>query len=296
MRRVLTMFLCMVLAYSSVLAQNRTITGKVADETGKLLEGASVQAKGSKTAVLTKADGSFSIQVAPSVKSIIVSYVGSDAMEIALNGESVYAVSLKKKVDPLEEVVVTGYQARKKRDEAGAISSIKAAQIENLPNASLDKALQGKAAGVLVQSNNGLPGGAINVRIRGQGSYLAGNDPLYIVDGVQINTRSDGNFTQNNPLAFLNPDDIETIDILKDAASAAIYGSNASNGVVIITTKKGKAGKTKFNANVYMGSVQLMKKLEMSNSQEYFRMRSEAYGNSNNLPWDNVAVLRTVSK
>jgi TonB-linked SusC/RagA family outer membrane protein len=284
----------MVLAVSSVLAQNRTITGKVADETGKLLEGASVQAKGSKTAVLTKADGSFSIQVAPSVKSIIVSYVGSDAMEITMNGESVYAVSLKKKVDPLEEVVVTGYQARKKRDEAGAISSIKAAQIENLPNASLDKALQGKAAGVLVQATNGLPGGAINVRIRGQGSYLAGNDPLYIVDGVQINTRSDGGFTQNNPLAFLNPDDIETIDILKDAASAAIYGSNASNGVVIITTKKGKAGKTKFNANVYMGSVQLMKKLEMSNSQEYFQMRAEAYGNSNNLPWDNVAVLQTV--
>jgi TonB-linked SusC/RagA family outer membrane protein len=284
----------MVLACSSLMAQNRTITGKVADETGKLLEGASVQAKGSKSAVLTKADGSFSIQVAQNVKSIIVSYVGSDAMEISLNGESVYAVSLKKKVDPLEEVVVTGYQARKKRDEAGAISSIKAAQIENLPNASLDKALQGKAAGVLVQATNGLPGGAINVRIRGQGSYLAGNDPLYIVDGVQINTRSDGGFTQNNPLAFLNPDDIETIDILKDAASAAIYGSNASNGVVIITTKKGKAGKTKFNANVYMGSVQLMKKLEMSNSQEYFRMRSEAYGNSNNLPWDNVAVLQTV--
>ncbi len=294
MRRVLTMFLCMVLAVSSVLAQNRTITGKVADETGKLLEGASVQAKGTKTAVLTKADGSFSIQVAQNAKSIIVSYVGSEAMEITLNGGSVYAVSLKKKVDPLEEVVVTGYQARKKRDEAGAISSIKAAQIENLPNASLDKALQGKAAGVLVQSNNGLPGGAINVRIRGQGSYLAGNDPLYIVDGVQINTRSDGSFTQNNPLAFLNPDDIETIDILKDAASAAIYGSNASNGVVIITTKKGKAGKTKFNANVYMGSVQLMKKLQMSNSQEYFQMRSEAYGNANNLPWDNLAVLQTV--
>jgi len=294
MRRVLTMFLCMVLAVSSVLAQNRTISGKVADETGKLLEGASVQAKGSKSAVLTKADGSFSIQVAQNVKSIIVSYVGSEAVEIALNGESVYAVSLKKKVDPLEEVVVTGYQARKKRDEAGAISSIKAAQIENLPNASLDKALQGKAAGVLVQASNGLPGGAINVRIRGQGSYLAGNDPLYIVDGVQINTRSDGNFTQNNPLAFLNPDDIETIDILKDAASAAIYGSNASNGVVIITTKKGKAGKTKFNANVYMGSVQLMKKLQMSNSQEYFQMRAEAYGNNNNLPWDNLAVLQTV--
>ena len=294
MRRVLPALLCFLLAFSSSMAQNRTITGKVTDETGKLLEGASVQAKGSKSANLTKADGSFSIQVAPSVRSLIVSYVGSDALEILLTTESVYAISLKKKIDPLEEVVVTGYQARKKRDEAGAISSIKAAQIENLPNASLDKALQGKAAGVLVQAGNGLPGGAINVRIRGQGSYLAGNDPLYIVDGVQINTRSDGNFTQNNPLAFLNPDDIETIDILKDAASAAIYGSNASNGVVIITTKKGKAGKTKFNANIYMGSVQMMKKLEVSNSQEYFRMRAEAYGNTGNVPWDSEANLRTV--
>ena len=294
MRRVLSIFLCVVLAYSSVFAQNRTITGKITDESGKFLEGASVQAKGTRSAVLSKADGTFAIQVAQNVKTLVVSYVGAETKEITLNSQSAYSVSLKTKVDPLEEVVITGYQARKKRDESGAISSIKAAQIENLPNASLDKALQGKAAGVLVQSANGLPGGAINVRIRGQGSYLAGNDPLYIVDGIQINTRSDGNFTQNNPLAFLNPDDIETIDILKDAASAAIYGSNASNGVVIITTKKGKAGKTKFMANAYMGSVQMMKKLEMANSQEYFQMRAEAYGNANNLAWNNLAVLQTV--
>ena len=294
MRKVLSIFLCMVLACSSVLAQNRTITGKISDETGRSLEGASIQAKGSKTAVVSKADGSFTIQVAPNTKTLVVSYVGSEKVDITLNGQSVYNVSLKKKADPMDEVVVTGYQTRKKRDESGAISSIKAAQIENRPNASLDKALQGQAAGVLVQAANGLPGGAINVRIRGQGSYLAGNDPLYIVDGVQINTRADGSFTQNNPLAFLNPDDIESIDILKDAASASIFGSNAANGVVIITTKKGKAGQTKFIANAYAGSVQIMKKMEMSNSQEYFKMRSEAYGNANNLPWNNLAVLQTV--
>jgi TonB-dependent starch-binding outer membrane protein SusC len=294
MRRVLSIFLCVVLAYSSVFAQNRTITGKVTDENGKFLEGASVQVKGTRSAVLTKADGTFSIQIAQNVKTLFVSYVGSETVEISLNSQSNYSVSLKTKVDPLEEVVITGYQARKKRDEAGAISSIKASQIENLPNASLDKALQGKAAGVLVQAANGLPGGAINVRIRGQGSYNAGNDPLYIVDGVQINTRTDGQFTQNNPLAFLNPDDIETIDILKDAASGAIYGSNASNGVVIITTKKGKAGKTKFMANVYMGTVQLLKKMEVANSQEYFQYRAEATGNANSLPWNNINVLRAV--
>ena len=153
MRRVLSVFLCMVLACSSVLAQNRTITGKISDETGKMLEGASVQARGSKTAVVTKADGSFSIQIGQNTKALVVSYVGSEKVEIALNGQSVYTVSLKKKVDPLEEVVVTGYQVRKKRDESGAISTIKASQIENQPNASLDKALQGKAAGVLVQAN-----------------------------------------------------------------------------------------------------------------------------------------------
>ena len=105
---------------------------------------------------------------------------------------------------------------------------------------SVDKALQGQAAGVMVQSNNGIPGGAINVRIRGSSSIQAGNDPLYVVDGVQMNTRNDAAFSESNPLAFLNPDDIESIDIIKDAATAAIYGSAAANGVVLITTKKGK--------------------------------------------------------
>ncbi len=294
MRKFVTLVLCVVISLSQAMAQNRAITGKVMDETGKALEGASVMTKGSKSAVLTKTDGSFSIQVAPGVKSLVVSYIGSEVYEITLGSQSSYAVTLKKKVDPLEEVVVTGYQVRKKRDEAGAISSIKAKEIENQPNLSIDKALQGKAAGVLVQSNNGIPGGAVNVRIRGQGSLLAGNDPLYIIDGVQFNTRIDGGFTQNNPLAFLNPDDIESIDILKDAASAAIYGSNASNGVVIVTTKKGKSGKTKFNLNYYSGVVSPLKKLQMSNAQEYFQLRAEAYGNANNLPWDNLAVLQTV--
>ena len=115
----------------------------------------------------------------------------------------------------LEEVVVTGYQIRRKKDEAGAISTVSGKTIANLPNATVDKALQGRAAGVLVQANNGIPGGNINVRIRGTGSFLAGNQPLWVVDGVQLNTRSDANFTQSNPLSFLNPNDIESIDILK---------------------------------------------------------------------------------
>ena len=294
MRKFVTLALCVVISLSQVMAQNRTVTGKVADEVGNPMSGASVTVKGSKTAVLSKADGSFSLQVPANTKTLVVSFVGSESFEIVLGSQSSYPVFLKKKFDPLEEVVVTGYQVRKKRDEAGAISSVKARDIENLPNLSIDKALQGKAAGVLVQSSNGIPGGAINVRIRGQGSLLAGNDPLYIIDGVQFNTRLDGGFTQNNPLAFLNPDDIESIDILKDAASAAIYGSNASNGVIIVTTKRGKSGKTKFNANYNTGFATLLKKLQMTNSQQYFQLRAEAYGNANNLAWDNLAVLQTV--
>jgi TonB-dependent SusC/RagA subfamily outer membrane receptor len=123
-----------------------------------------------------------------------------------------------------------------------------------------------------VQANNGIPGGNINVRIRGAGSINAGNDPLYIVDGIQLNQRNDANFTQSNPLSFLNPDDIESIDIIKDAASAAIYGSNAANGVVIITTKKGRAGKTKFNVNTYYGVVSPLTYMNTVNSQQYFQL------------------------
>ena len=294
MRKLAMLFFCLTVSLLSVFGQTRVIKGTVLDAEGKPVSGASVFAKGAKSGVVTGKDGSFSLQVAESVKSVEISSLGFEKKEIVIGTNTTINISLEKKYDPLDEVIVTGYQVRKKRDEAGAISSVRGKDIENLPNLSVDKALQGKAAGVLVQANNGIPGGAINVRIRGQGSYLAGNDPLYIVDGVQFNTRIDGAYTQNNPLAFLNPDDIESIDVLKDAATASIYGSNASNGVVLITTKKGKAGKTKFNVNVNNGMARPLKTFQMVNAQDYFRLRAEAYGNANNLPWDNLAVLQTV--
>lgn len=294
MRKLAMLFFCLTVSFLSVFGQNRVIKGTVLDAEGKPVSGASVFAKGAKSGVITGKDGSFTLQVAESVKAVEITSLGFEKKEIIIGANGIVNISLEKKYDPLDEVIVTGYQVKKKRDDAGAISSVRGKDIENLPNLSVDKALQGKAAGVLVQSNNGIPGGAINVRIRGQGSYLAGNDPLYIVDGVQFNIRLDGNYTQNNPLAFLNPDDIESIDILKDAATASIYGSNASNGVILITTKKGKAGKTKFNVNVNNGISQPLKLFQMVNAQDYFRLRAEGYGNANNLPWDNLAVLQTV--
>jgi TonB-dependent starch-binding outer membrane protein SusC len=282
MRKLVSIFVAFVLFTTQTFAQEKTVTGKVTDEKdGSPLPGVSVTVKGTSTGTTTGTDGSFRLIIPASARTLVFSFVNFDDLEVSVGNRSSFNVSLSSKDKTLQEVVVVGYQQRKKRDEGGAISSVKGKEIANLPNASVDRALQGRAAGVLVQSNNGIPGGAINVRIRGTGSYLAGNQPLYIVDGVQMNINNDGNFTQNNPLAFLNPNDIETIDVLKDAASAAIYGAQASNGVVIITTKKGKAGKTKFNFNAYVGAAQNIKKFDVLNSQEYVQLRSEAFFNNN---------------
>src|SRR6185503_12222177 len=291
MRKLLLALTALLLFAGQLLAQ-KTITGKVTDENGLPIQGASVVTKGTNRGAVTKTDGSFVITVPNNTTTLTISSVGFASQDATLTGLTV-EVRLKMSTNPLDEVIVVGYQTRSKRDEAGAISTVKGSQIENVPNTSLDKALQGRAAGVVVQSNNGIPGGSINVRIRGNGSLQAGNDPLYIVDGVQLNINNNSNFTQNNPLAFLNPDDIESIDILKDAASGAIYGSNAANGVVIITTKKGKAGKTKINFNVYTGQSRPLKFMDVANSQQYYQLRYEAYANANPLA-SALAVKQTV--
>lgn len=281
MRKLVCLVSLFVVCALHLTAQDKTVTGKVTDEKdGSPLAGVSVTVKGTNTGTTTNSDGTFRLSVPSSAKTLVFSFVNYDNVEVALGSRSNFNISLTSKDKSLQEVVVVGYQQRKKRDEGGAISSVKGKEIANLPNASVDRALQGRAPGVLVQANNGIPGGAINVRIRGTGSYLSGNQPLYIVDGVQVNVRNDASFTQSNPLAFLNPNDIESIDVLKDAASAAIYGAQASNGVVIITTKKGKSGKTKFNFNAYYGTADLMRKLPVMNSQQFTEMRADAIFNS----------------
>ncbi len=287
--------LCITVAASHLFAQSRTVTGRVTDDKGTGLAGASVVVKGSTVGTTTNSNGAFSLNVPANARSLVVSYQGYTQQELVIGNRTTVDFSMVLEDKSLDEVVVVGYQVKRKRDEAGAVSTVGAKQLENLPNVSLDQALQGKAAGVMVQSNSGLPGGAITVRIRGAGSISAGNDPLYIVDGVQLNTRSDANFTSSNPLSFLNPDDIESIDILKDAASASIYGASAANGVVLITTKKGKAGKTKVTFNTYAGQAAPLKKLNVLNSQQYYQLRAEAYANSNFgfLPTD-LTIKQTV--
>ena len=256
-------------------AQDRTITGKVVDEKGEGVSGVSVVASGGK-GTKTDKDGNYSITVPSKAKTITFSGINYESQSKAIGSSSSINVSLSAKETQLDEFVVVGYQVKKKREEGGAISTVKGKQIQNLPNVSVDRALQGRAAGVLVQGNNGIPGGAINVRIRGNATFGTNTQPLYVVDGVQINNRFDGGITESNPLAFLNPNDIESIDVLKDAASAAIYGAQAANGVVLITTKKGKAGKTRFTFGVNTGVTNVLKKFEVLSSQEYVNARAEA--------------------
>lgn len=278
---LLSFVLLFALVSTNLWAQERAVTGRVtAAEDGSSLPGVNVQLKGTATGTVTDVDGNYRISVPAAGGTLVFSFIGLVTQEVAVGARTMVDVIMESDVRQLSEVVITGYGTQEKRAISGSISSVKGAVIENMPVQSFDRALQGRAAGVLVQSSTGIPGGAVNVRIRGTGSINAGNDPLYIVDGVQLNQRDDANFTQSNPLAFLNPNDIESIEVLKDAATAAIYGAQAANGVVIITTKKGKAGKAKFNLNYFTGVSDPLKKLDVLGAEEWYNIRKEVYTNS----------------
>ena len=264
-------------------AQGRVVTGTVtSSEDGMGVPGATVLVKGTTIGTATDIDGKYSINVPAGSNVLVFTFVGLTSQELNIGNRSTINVALESDITALSEVIVIGYGTQPKREVTGAVSSVKGDAIQNLPLQSFDRALQGRAAGVQVRSSNGLPGGAVNIRIRGVGSVNAGNEPLFIVDGVQLNNTSNASFTQSNPLAFLNPNDIESMEILKDAASAAIYGSQAANGVVIITTKKGKQGKAKFEFNAFSGETQPMKFLDVLGGSEWYAMRRDAYINSGN--------------
>ena len=283
MRKFLFLVLGVLMLNLQLFAQTRTITGRVTDNKGMPLANVSVQVKSKGAGTVTNADGSYSINVGPDDKALVFTSVGLGVEELSIAGRSDFNVQLTAGSKVEEEVVVVGYQTVRKRDVSAAISKISAADIENLPMANFAQAMQGRAAGVIVAAANGVPGGSLSVIIRGVGSISAGTTPLYVVDGVQLNTSTGSINTQNNPLNFLNPDDIESIEILKDAAAASIYGARAANGVVLVTTKKGKAGKTRFTVNSYTGQSQALTIPKVLNAQEWYNLRYEAlaYANPN---------------
>ncbi|MBO0929513.1 SusC/RagA family TonB-linked outer membrane protein [Fibrella aquatilis] len=275
-RLFLGSWLLLLLFSVPVLAQDVAITGSVtSSDDSSPLPGVSVQIKGTTRGTTTDATGNYRINV-PANGRLVFSFIGYDRQEIAVGNRSTINLVLQRNTNDLSEVVVTGYGGTiNRREFTGASSKVSGATIQNIPVGSFDKALAGRAAGVQVTSANGVPGGAIQIRIRGVGSISAGSDPLYVVDGVQLNTTNNSNFTSSNPLAFLNPNDIENIEILKDAAAASIYGSQAANGVVLVTTKRGKAGKTQITLNYYKGIADPIKKLNVLNTQDWIKLRTE---------------------
>ena len=260
-----------------VLAQDIAVSGRVtSSDDNSALPGVSVQVKGTTRGTTTDASGNYRIS-APARSVLVFSFIGFSTQEQNVGNRASLNVRLDNSANELSEVVVTGYGGTVNRREfTGASSKVNGSTIQNLPVGSFDKALAGRAAGVQVTSANGVPGGAIQIRIRGIGSISAGSDPLYVVDGIQLNATNNSTFTSNNPLAFLNPNDIESIEILKDAAAASIYGSQAANGVVLVTTKRGKAGKTQISFNYYTGIDEPIKRLDVLNTQEWIALRTQA--------------------
>nr|WP_198160632.1 SusC/RagA family TonB-linked outer membrane protein [Pedobacter panaciterrae] len=234
----------------------RLITGRVTDSNGAPIPGAGIRVKNSPTTVTSNNDGNYSIRV-PENAILVFSSIGFTSQEIAVNSKKIINVQLLESTQVLNDVVVVGYGAQKRKDLATAVSSVKGEDIQNLPVATAQSLIQGRASGVQVVQNSGAPGSAVTVRIRGTTSINAGNDPLYIVDGVPVESGTLNSLSlsgsQTSALSAINTDDIESMEVLKDAGALAIYGSRAANGVVLITTKHGKKGSTSYNFNYYTG-------------------------------------------
>ncbi len=269
-----------VMLFLSSWSQGRTITGNVLDEKDTPLAGATVTVKNTKVSTSTNTLGLFTLTVPAGSKTLVVSYVGMQPKEVAIGSGNTLTVSLAGNANTLNDVVVIGYGTAKRANVTTSISSISEKDIKNLPVAGADQALQGKVAGVSVTSNGGQPGGGVSVRVRGITS-VNGNEPLYVIDGVPIGATQgsvDQSFlgggsgqTSQSVLATLNPADIASIDILKDASAQAIYGSRAANGVVLINTKRGRAGEGKISYDTYYGWQEIPKKLPIMNLQENAR-------------------------
>lgn len=256
--------------------ENIIVSGVVTDHsTGEPLVGVTIVVKNSTQATVTNPEGKYSIKVEKG-KTLVFSNISFVSQEVQVTKSNI-DVSLVENTEVLNEVVVVGYGTMKRSDLTGSVVSVSADDIKKTVSTSLDQALQGRAAGVQVTQNSGAPGGGISVSIRGINS-LTGNEPLYIIDGIAIEGQTNGN---SNALSAINPSDITSMEVLKDASATAIYGSRASNGVVLITTRRGQVGKTKVSYEGYYGLQQLPRKLEVLNLREYAEyqnLRAEIFG------------------
>jgi TonB-linked SusC/RagA family outer membrane protein len=286
----------------SPAARQVDVKGRVTNQQGESLVGASVSVKNGKKGTLTDEKGMFELKAVPLGAMLEVSYLGYEKREVEIGEGDMVRVEMAVANSKLDEVQVIAYGSTTERLSTGNITIVKAVDIEKQPVTNPLLALEGRVPGLFITQSSGLPGSGVTVRIQGQNSLSKGNDPLYVVDGVPYASQllptlvnilgGSGNTSptpagNGNPLSFINPNDIESIEVLKDADATAIYGSRAANGAILITTKKGKAGKTKADLNLQNGWGTVTRKLDLLNTQQYLQMRNEAKRN------DNAAVLPT---
>lgn len=266
-------FLCLA---QVTLAQSNSITGVVKDSGGEPLPGVNVLIKGTTTGTVTDLDGRYSLS-APTDATLVFSFVGFTTQEIPVNGRSQIDLVLADDTSNLDEFIVVGYGLQRKSDLTGSISSVKSEELNRLPVSDVTQALQGRVSGVQITSNSGAPGAGATVRIRGVGT-LNNSDPLFVVDGMLLDN-----------IDFLNPNDVESMEVLKDASATAIYGSRGANGVIIVTTKQGKFDtKTSINVDAYTGVQQVARKIDLVNARQFAELANELEQNVGNQPIYNV--------
>ena len=265
-------------------AQDVAVSGKVIDESGLPIPGVTISIKGTSKATATDMDGNYQVKAASNA-TLVFSYMGYSSLQEAIKGRTRIEVKLTPESQALQEVVVVGYGTQKKSVNTGAISSVKAKDLEKIPNGRVEQALQGRVSGVIVSAQSGQPGAASTVRVRGLTTFdnNGGNNPLWVVDGVIVDSGGIG---------FVNQSDIESMEVLKDAASLAIYGARAASGVIIITTKKGKAGKFSVSYTGFTGVSAPEKTLKLLNATQYGALMNEKAGAAGqNIPYPNLSAL-----
>ena len=282
MKKILMLFSLLLLTGTLVVAQTVQISGTVtSSEDGLAVPGVSITVKGTTLGMITGADGKYVISVPTTAQTLMYSFIGFRTQEVAIAGKTRIDVVLEQDLFKVDEVVVVAYGVQQKRDVAGAISTVKGDAIRAIPVQSFDQALQGKAAGVSITMPNGVLNNPPVIRIRGVNSITASSYPLIVVDGVAIFTGDvSSTNSASNALADINPSDIASMDILKDASATALYGSRAANGVIIITTKRGTVGKTRVTYDGYVGYVEPYRLFDMMNGDQYFEHKNIAYTNA----------------
>jgi TonB-linked SusC/RagA family outer membrane protein len=284
--RKLVIIMSLLLCSYHIFGQDKAITGKVTDDKdGTPLAGVSVTVKGTTVGTTTGADGTFRLSVPSSARVLVFTYVNFASQEVSIGNRSEFSIKLASEDKALSEVVVVGYGTVRKKDLTGSVSTIGGDKVRDLPVQSFDQALSGRAAGVSITIPNGVLNNPPVIRIRGVNSISLSSFPLVVVDGIASFSGDVGNGNAaNNPLGDINPNDIESIDVLKDAAAAAIYGSRASAGVLIITTKKGRAGRARVNYDAWVGFTKPFNLIPVLNGREYETIKNEGLTNAGTPP------------